>query len=60
MGDALAINKGIAMLGSLEINWNTLPSRKYSMFCDIEQGWGYALVPNKGQINAQQFSNQIK
>ena len=60
MGDALVINKWIAMLGSLELNRNTFPSRKYSMFCDIEQGWGYALVPNKGQINSQQFSNKIK
>ena len=54
------INKEIAMLGSVEINWNTFPGSKYSMFCDIEQGWGYALVPKNGQINSQQFSNQIK
>ena len=30
------------------------------MFCGIEQGWGYALVLNKGQINAQQFSNKLE
>ena len=60
MGDTLVINKGIAMLDSLETNWNTLPSSKYIMFCDIEQRWGYALVLNKGQIHAQKFSNKLE